>query len=57
MEVRNDMDEMEYKAMRFDSIFYLKDFLNDHNITPQEIIGIFRKDNGLMELLYLAEKE
>ena len=55
--MRNDMDEMEYKAMRFDSIFYLKDFLNDHNITPQEIIGIFRKDNGLMELLYLAEKE
>lgn len=51
------MDDMEYRAQRFDSIFYLKDFLNENDITPQKIIGIFRKDNGLMELLYLAESE
>lgn len=51
------MDDMEYRAEWFDSIFELKDFLNENDITPQEIISIFRKDNECIELLYLAESE
>lgn len=44
---------MKYEARRFDSIYYLKDFLNANEIPQKNIVGIFRKGNGLMELLYI----
>lgn len=48
---------MKYEAQRFDSIYYLKDFLNANKIPQKNIVGIFRKDNGLMELLYIEPQE
>jgi hypothetical protein len=44
---------MKYNAESFDSIYYLKDFLNANKIPQKNIVGIFRKDNGFIELLYI----
>ena len=48
-----------YKAQRFDSLYYLKDFLNKNEIKPTEIIGIYRTaispNAGLYDLLYYVE--
>lgn len=51
-----------YKALRFDSLYDLKDFLNENEIKPTEIIGIYRTpispNAGLYDLLYyIKEKE
>lgn len=48
---------MKYETQRFDSIYYLKDFLNANKIPQKNIVGIFRKDNGLMELLYIEPQK
>ena len=48
---------MKYEARRFDSIYYLKDFLNENKIPQKNIVGIFRKDNGFIELLYIELQE
>ncbi len=45
-----------YKAQRFESIFYLEKFLNENKINRQDIIGIYRNDKGLMELLYVKSE-
>lgn len=49
-----------YKAQRFDSLYYLKDFLNKNEIKPTEIIGIYRTvtapNAGLYDLLYYVEE-
>lgn len=44
---------MKYKAQRFDSIFYLADFLNREGIDRKDIVSILRKETGLIELLYI----
>ena len=44
---------MKYKAQRFDSIFYLAKFLNDKEVLREDIICVFRKEHGLIELLYV----
>ena len=52
---------MIYKAYRFDSIYDLKNFLNDNEIKPTDIIGIYREhkyqDQGLFDLLYVERIE
>ena len=52
---------MEYKAYRFDSIYKLKDFLNDNEIKPTNIIGIYREhkgqSGGCFDLLYVNKSE
>ena len=52
---------MTYKAYRFDSIYDLKDFLNDNEIKPTDIIGIYREhkyqDQGCFDLLYVEQAE
>ena len=48
-----------YKAQRFDSIYDLKDFLNENEIKLTEIIGIYRTPtspyDGAYDLLYYVE--
>ena len=48
-----------YKAQRFDSIYDLKDFLNENEIKPTEIIKIYRVPispyAGSYDLLYYVE--
>lgn len=48
-----------YKAQRFDSIYDLKNFLNENEIKLTEIIGIYRTPtspyNGVYDLLYYVE--
>ena len=48
-----------YKAQRFDSIYDLKDFLNENEIKPTEIIKIYRVPSspydGLYDLLYYVK--
>jgi len=48
-----------YKAQRFDSIYELKDFLNENEIKPTEIIKIYRVPSspydGLYDLLYYVK--
>jgi hypothetical protein len=50
-----------YKAQRFNSIYELKDFLNENGIKSTEIIGIYRipiaPNAGLFDLLYYVESE
>ena len=52
---------MIYKAYRFDTIYDLKDFLNDNEIKPTDIIGIYREhkyqDRGCFDLLYVKHTE
>lgn len=52
---------MIYKAYRFDTIYNLKDFLNDNKIKPTDIIGIYREhryqDLGVFDLLYIEQTE
>lgn len=52
---------MIYRAYRFDSIYDLKDFLNDNEIKPTDIIGIYREhkyqDQGCFDLLYVKHTE
>lgn len=49
-----------YKALRFDSLYDLKDFLNENEIKPNEIIGIYRTpispNAGLYDLLYYVKE-
>ena len=49
-----------YKALRFDSLYDLKDFLNKNEIKPNEIIGIYRTtispNAGLYDLLYYVKE-
>ena len=48
-----------FKAQRFDSIYDLKDFLNENKIKPTEIIKIYRIPispyAGSYDLLYYVE--
>lgn len=48
-----------YKALSFDNLYYLKDFLNRNEIKPTEIIGIYRTPisptAGQYDLLYYVE--
>ena len=50
-----------YKAIRFNNIFYLMEFLNVNNIEPKNIIGIYREhmyqDQGFYSLLYINKTE
>lgn len=50
-----------YKALRFDSLYDLKDFLNENEIKPTEIIGIYRTsispNAGLYDLLYYIKEK
>lgn len=50
-----------YKAIRFDSLYDLKNFLNKNEIKPNEIIGIYRAPTspytGLYDLLYYVNAE
>ena len=52
---------MRYKAYRFNSIYDLKNFLNDNEIKPTDIIGIYREhkyqDQGFFDLLYVEHIE
>lgn len=50
---------MIYKAYRFDSIYDLKDFLNDNEIKPTDIIGIYgyQDRGGYFDLLYVEHTE
>lgn len=34
---------MLYKAKSFDNIYRLSEFLNDNNIKPTDIVGIYRE--------------
>lgn len=58
---RESEEIMEYKALTFETIFDLKDFLNSHEIQPQSIVSILRQSSsngyGRIELLYLIESE
>lgn len=50
-----------YKAHKFDNLYDLKDFLNENEIKPFEIIGIYRTqislNSGLYDLLYVEQTE
>lgn len=50
-----------YKTYRFESIYNLRDFLNDNEIKPTDIIGIYREhkyqDQGFFDLLYVVQTE
>ena len=50
-----------YKAQRFDSLYDLKDFLNENEIKPTEIIGIYRvpisPNEGSYDLLYYVNEK
>lgn len=46
-----------YRAIRFDSIFYLKDFLNENHVSKDNIITVLRKESGLVELLFWDEEQ
>ena len=52
---------MIYKAYSFDTIYHLKDFLNNNKIKPTNIIGIYREhryqDLGVFDLLYVEQTE
>jgi len=52
---------MIYKAYRFESVYELKDFLNDNEIKPTDIVGIYREhkyqDQGFFDLLYVEPQE
>ena len=49
-----------YRALRFDSLYELTDFLNENEIKPNNIIGIYRTptapNTGLYDLLYYVDK-
>lgn len=49
--------KMEYKTERFDNIFELKDFLNEKEIDSQNIISIIKKDNEIVDLLYIEREK
>lgn len=48
---------MKYNARSFEDIYRLSDFLNDNNIKPADIVGIYREhkysDQGCFDLLYI----
>lgn len=52
---------MIYKAYRFESVYELRDFLNDNEIKPTNIVGIYREhkyqDQGFFDLLYVEQAE
>ena len=52
---------MIYRAYRFNTIYDLKDFLNDNEIKPVNIVGIYREhkypDQGFFDLLYVEQAE
>ena len=52
---------MIYKTRMFDNIYDLKDFLNDNEIKPINIIGIYKEhkyqDQGFFDLLYVEHTE
>lgn len=52
---------MKYKAYRFESVYELRDFLNDNEIKPTDIVGIYREhkyqDQGFFDLLYVEKAE
>lgn len=52
---------MKYKAYRFESVYELRDFLNDNEINPNNIVGIYREhkytDQGFFDLLYVEQTE
>ena len=49
-----------YEALKFANIYDLKDFLNENEIKPNEIIGIYRTtispNAGLYDLLYYVKE-
>lgn len=52
---------MKYKAYRFESVYELRDFLNDNEIKPTDIVGIYREhkyqEQGFFDLLYVEHTE
>lgn len=52
---------MTYKAYRFESVYELMEFLNDNEIEPTDIVGIYREhkyqDQGFFDLLYVEWTE
>lgn len=52
---------MKYNARSFEDIYRLSDFLNENNIKPTDIVGIYRvykyQGQGCFNLLYIESDE
>ena len=52
---------MIYKADRFDNVYQIKDFLNENEIKPTDIVGIYTERNYqgrvVFDLLYVEQTE
>ena len=52
---------MIYKADRFDNVYQIKNFLNENEIKPTDIVGIFTNHNYqgqvVFDLLYVEQAE